>query len=46
MKNSIEFSFTEMTKLANLLQALNQACVPYSLQKDSCAIQVTISKGF
>jgi hypothetical protein len=46
MKNSIEFSFTEMKALAKLIQALNEAGVPYSLQKDSCAIQVTISNGF
>jgi len=46
MKNSIEFSDTEMQKLANLIRALNEAGVPYTIQKDYCAIQVTISDGY
>jgi hypothetical protein len=46
MKNSIEFSFDEMSALTQLILGLNEAGVPYTLVKDYCAIQVTISNGY
>ena len=46
MKNSIEFSFNEMHALTQLIRGLNEAGVPYTLMKDDCSIQVTISKGY
>lgn len=46
MKNSIEFSFNEMHALTQLIKGLNEAGVPYTLTKDYCAIQITISNGY
>jgi len=47
MKNSIEFNTEyEIHAFAQLIKSLNEAGVPYTLMKDYCSIQVTISTGY
>jgi len=47
MKNTIEFSLKdEASELANLLAALNEAGIQYSLKKEETEILVTISSGY
>ena len=45
---SIEFSLNakDLRALAALIGGLNEAGVPFSLRKDYCAIEITISNGF
>ena len=48
MKNRLEFSFTpdDLAALAILIANLNKNGVPYSLRRDSIAIEISISSGF
>jgi hypothetical protein len=45
--NTLEFALKdEMAALAALIAALNQNGVPYSLNKDTHAVRITIGTGF
>lgn len=46
--NRLEFSFnaSDLASLAILIANLNKNGVPYSLRRDSIAIELTISTGF
>lgn len=45
-ENTIEFTLTELHALAAFIGGLNEAGVPYKLQKDSYAIAITVTDGF
>ena len=45
-ENTIEFALDELRELALFLGGLNEAGVPYKLQKDRHAVAVTVTNGF